>query len=55
MLIFQTTQELVRGTSNLLVANMYWIVAFKIHVFDPSLFEETPSRGNSEIWESFLS
>ena len=55
MLIFQTTQELVRGTSNLLVANMYWMVAFKIHVFDASLFEETPNRSSSEIWESFLS
>ena len=55
MWIFQMTQELVRGTSNLLGANIYWMVAFKIHVFDPSLFGETPSRGNSEIWESFLS
>ena len=26
------------------VLNMYWIVAFKIHVFDVSLFEETPNR-----------
>ena len=25
------------------------------HVFDASLFEETPSGSNSEIWESFLS
>ena len=40
---------------NLLVANMYCMVAFKIHVFDASLFEETPSRSSSEIWESFLS
>ena len=37
------------------VANMYWTVAFKIHVFDASLFEETPNRSSSEIWESFLS
>ena len=49
------TQELVRRTSNLLVANMYWMVAFKIHVSDTSLFQETPNRSNSEIWESFLS
>ena len=55
MLIFQTIQELVTGTSNLLVANMYWVVAFKIHVFDTSLSEETPNRSNSENWESFLS
>ena len=48
------TQELVRGTSNLLVANMYWMVAFKIHVFDASLFEETPNRSNSVIWKSLL-
>ena len=41
------TQELLRETSNLLAANMYWMVAFKI--FDVSLFEETPNRGNSEI------
>ena len=41
MWIFQTTQELGRGTSNILVANnIYWTVAFKIHVFDASLFEE---------------
>ena len=46
---FQTTQELVRGTSNLLLANDYWIVAFKIQVFDASLFEQTPNRSNSEI------
>ena len=49
------TQELVRGVSNLLGANMYWMVAFKIHVVEASLFEETPNRSNSEIWESFLS
>ena len=49
------TQELVRGTSNLLVAKMYWMVAFKIHVFHASLFKETPNRSNSEIWESILS
>ena len=46
---FQTTQELVRGRSNLLVANEYWIVAFKIQVFDASLFDQTPNRSNSEI------
>ena len=49
------TQELVRRTSNLLVANMYWMVAFKTHVFDASLFEEMPNRNSSEIRESFLS
>ena len=43
------THKLVRGTSNLLVANMYWMVAFKIHVFDASLFEETPNRSNWEL------
>ena len=52
---FQTTQELVGVTSNLLVVNIYWIVAFKIHVLDSSLFEETPNRSNYEIWEPFLS
>ena len=31
------------------------MVAFKIHVYDASLFEETPNRSNSEIWKSFLS
>ena len=29
-------------------------IKFKIHVFDASLFEETPNRSNSEILESFL-
>ena len=38
--IFQTIQELLRDMPNLLVANMYWMVAFKIQVFDASLFEE---------------
>ena len=38
--MFQTIQELVRGMPNLLVANMYCMVAFKIQVFDASLFEE---------------
>ena len=33
-------QELVKGTSHLLVANMYWMVAFKVHVFDASLFDK---------------
>ena len=45
----------VRKKSNLLVANVYWMVAFKRHVFDESLFEETPSKSNSEIWKLFLS
>ena len=55
MWIFQTTQMLVRGTSNLLVANIFWMVAFKIYVFDSYIVEETPNRSNSEIWESLLS
>ena len=54
MWIFQMTEELVGGTSNLLVTLMYWMLAFKIHVFDASLFEETPNKSNFEIWESFL-
>ena len=33
MWIFQIPQEYVRGSSNLLVANMSWMVEFKIHVF----------------------
>ena len=48
-------EELVRGTSNLSVAKMYWMVTFKIHILDASLFEERPNRRKSEIWESFLS
>lgn len=48
LVVFQITQELVRGTSNLLVASMYWIVAFQIDVFDVSLFEEIPNR--SSFW-----
>ena len=54
MWIFQMTEELVRGTSNLLVTLINWMLAFKIHVFDASLFEETPNKSNFEIWESFL-
>ena len=42
------TQELVRRTSNLLVANMHWMVAFKIQVFD-TLFEKMPNRSYAEI------
>ena len=42
--------KIVRRTSNLLVANMYWMIAFKIHVFDTSLVKETPNRSNSECW-----
>ena len=30
--------------SNLKVGDMNWMVAFKIHVFEVSLFEETPGR-----------
>ena len=37
------TQVLVRGMSDLLVVNIYWIVAFKIHVFGISSSEETPN------------
>ena len=43
---------------NLSIAKLYLMVAFKIHVFDVSLFEETPNRSNLIIdisWESFLS
>ena len=40
--------------SNVFVDNMYWMLPFKIHVFDALLFEDTPNRGNSEIWKSFL-
>ena len=42
------TQELIRRTSNLLVANMHWMVAFKIQVFD-ALFEKMPNRSYAEI------
>ena len=41
---FKTTLELVRGMSCFLVANMYWMIAFKIHVFDARLFEEMPEK-----------
>ena len=44
------TQKLVREDSHLLLASMYWMVAFKIHVLDVSLFEGTPYRSNSKIW-----
>ena len=44
MLMFQTTQGLASGASNLLVANMYQMVALKIHVFDAYVFEETPNK-----------
>ena len=30
-------------------------IQFKIYVFDASLFEETPNRSSSVIWESLLS
>ena len=35
--------------SNNLVANIYWMVVFKINVFDASLFEEMPNRSSLEI------
>ena len=38
--IQKATKELKRETSNLLVANFYLIVAFKILVFDAFLFEK---------------
>ena len=60
MWVFQMTQELVRGTSNLLVAKMYWMIAFKIHVFDASFclkkhqIEVTLRFGNHGYHEYFL-
>ena len=53
--IIQTTQKWVREMSNNLVGNIYWMVVFKINVFDASLFEETPNRSSLEICQSFLS
>ena len=41
---FKTTLELVRGISSFLVGNIYWMVAFKIHVFDAPLYEEMPEE-----------
>ena len=32
---------------------MYWMVAFKIHVFNASLFEEMPNRSSSETMDVF--
>ena len=46
MLIFQNDTSVSEGTSNVLVANMYWRIAFKIFVFDASLFEETPYKSH---------
>ena len=54
MWISQMAQELVRGMPNLLVANMYGMVAFKINTFYGSLFKGTPNKSNFEILESFL-
>ena len=56
---FKTPQELVRGSSNRLGANMYWMVAFKVLVFDASLFEERQTEvvlrfGNHFYQEYFL-
>ena len=48
-------QELVGGASNLLVANMCWMVTSKTHVYHVSLFEERQNRRNSGIWKTFLS
>ena len=54
----QMIQELVRGTSNLIVANIYWLAAFKIHVFEASLFQETPNstirRFENHFYQEFL-
>ena len=52
---FKTTQEVVRGRSNLLVANLFGMVVFKILVLDAILFEETLNRSSYEIWKPFLS
>ena len=41
---FKTTLELVRGMSCFLVANICWMIAFKIDVFDAPLFEEMPEE-----------
>ena len=41
--------------SSFQVINTYWMIGFKIHVSDALLFDKTPNRSNSEIWESFLS
>ena len=48
-------QELVRGASNLLVANMCWMVTSKAHVYHVSLIEERQNRRNSGIWKTVLS
>ena len=48
---FKTLQELERGTSNLLVADMFWMVEFTRPVIGASLFEQMPSRINTEIWK----
>ena len=60
MWIFQMTQMIfVRAMSNLWVDNMYWIVAFKIHVFDASLLKKHQIEviltfGNNFYHEYFL-
>ena len=52
---FKTTQEIVSGTSNLLVVNLFGMVVFKILVLDAILFEETLNRSSYEIRKLFLS
>ena len=49
---FKTNQELVRGTSNLLVERISSIVVFKMDVFFVSLKEEIPNKSISQIRES---
>ena len=49
--LFKTNQELVRGTSSLLVERIYSILVFKIDVSFVSLKEEVPNKSISEILE----
>ena len=53
--IFVLTTSRVSKRDVFLVANMYWMIAFKIHVSNASSIEGTSNRNNSEIWKSFLS
>ena len=50
---FKINQELVRGTSNLLVERILSIVVFKIDVLFVSLKKEILNKSVSEIRESF--
>ena len=49
---FKVNEELVRGTSNLLIERRLSIVVFEIYVFLASIKEEMPNKGVSEIIES---